>query len=114
MVYVHYLMILLSSYEVKKSCLLILFYFMMFINSIACLCSIVHLCRTISDNQLVIVKEIPLDDLTTEDRIASKNEINVLKMLHHPNIIGYYDSFTAEKSLMIVMEYAPGTLTGLQ
>ena len=49
-----------------------------------------------------------MDDLTTEDRIASKNEINVLKMLHHPNIIGYYDSFTAEKSLMIVMEYAPG------
>ncbi|XP_065070111.1 serine/threonine-protein kinase Nek8-like [Rhopilema esculentum] len=69
---------------------------------------IVHLCRSISDSQLVIVKEIPMDDLTTEDRIASKNEINVLKMLHHPNIIGYYDSFTAEKSLMIVMEYAPG------
>jgi len=69
---------------------------------------IVHLCRSISDNQLVIVKEIPMDDLTTEDRLASINEINVLKMLHHPNIIGYYDSFTAEKSLMIVMEYAPG------
>ena len=51
-----------------------------------------------------------MDDLTTEDRIASKNEINVLKMLHHPNIIGYYDSFTAEKSLMIVMEYAPGRI----
>ena len=51
-----------------------------------------------------------MDDLTTEDRIASKNEINVLKMLHHPNIIGYYDSFTAEKSLMIVMEYAPGEM----
>ena len=49
-----------------------------------------------------------MDDLTTEDRLASINEINVLKMLHHPNIIGYYDSFTAEKSLMIVMEYAPG------
>lgn len=69
---------------------------------------IVHLCQSINDSQLVIIKEIPMDDLTTEDRIASKNEINVLKMLHHPNIIGYYDSFTAEKSLMIVMEYAPG------
>ena len=74
------------------------------------LCRIVHLCRSINDNQLLIVKEIPMDDLTTEDRIASKNEINVLKMLHHPNIIGYYDSFTAEKSLMIVMEYAPGEM----
>ena len=29
-------------------------------------------------------------------------------MLHHPNIIAYYDSFVADKALMIVMEYADG------
>ena len=29
-------------------------------------------------------------------------------MLHHPNIIEYYDSFAHEKSMMIVMEYASG------
>ena len=36
------------------------------------------------------------------------NEINILAMLKHPNIIAYFDSFVDEKSLMIVMEYAPG------
>ena len=29
-------------------------------------------------------------------------------MLHHPNIIEYYDSFLHDKSMMIVMEYAAG------
>ena len=29
-------------------------------------------------------------------------------MLHHPNIIAYYDSFVEDKALMIVMEYAEG------
>jgi len=32
----------------------------------------------------------------------------VLSMLHHPNIIEYYDSFLHDKSMMIVMEYAAG------
>ena len=29
-------------------------------------------------------------------------------MLKHPNIVAHYDNFVDEKSLMIVMEYAPG------
>jgi serine/threonine protein kinase len=29
-------------------------------------------------------------------------------MLHHPNIIEYFDSFAHDKSMMIVMEYAAG------
>lgn len=31
-----------------------------------------------------------------------------MKLLKHPNIIAYYDNFVEEKSLVIVMEYAPG------
>jgi NIMA (never in mitosis gene a)-related kinase 8 len=58
--------------------------------------------------------------MTEEDRKASMNEIQVLSMLRHPNIIAYYDSFTVDSnissvdgfinsgSLMIVMEYADG------
>ena len=34
--------------------------------------------------------------------------MQVLDMLHHPNIIAYYDSFVEDKALMIVMEYAEG------
>ena len=36
------------------------------------------------------------------------NEVNVLLMLRHPNIIAYYSSYVEEKLLMIAMEYAPG------
>lgn len=49
-----------------------------------------------------------MDDLPLEERRSSMNEVSVLKMLKHPNIIAYYDSFVEEKSLMIAMEYAPG------
>jgi serine/threonine protein kinase len=43
-----------------------------------------------------------------EERQAALNEVHVLDMLDHPNIIRYYDSFFERKSLNIVMEYAEG------
>ena len=39
---------------------------------------------------------------------VTKNEVKVLSMLQHPNIIEYYDSFIEHSTIMIVMEYAPG------
>lgn len=36
------------------------------------------------------------------------NEVRVLGMLKHPNIIKYYESFLHERAMMIVMEYAAG------
>ena len=36
------------------------------------------------------------------------NEVNVLSMLCHPNIIEYRESFLHERAMMIVMEYAAG------
>ena len=49
-----------------------------------------------------------MDELPPEERKSAMNEVNVLSMLQHPNIIAYYSSFVEEKSLMIAMEYAPG------
>ena len=87
---------------------------------------VVQLCRRKSDRALVIIKEIPVEEMTREERMAALNEVKVcartwlmlaracslaaqvLDMLHHPNIIAYYDSFVADKALMIVMEYADG------
>ena len=78
------------------------------------------LCRRKRDSSLVVVKELYQQEMTEEDRRASMNEIRVLSMLRHPNIIAYYDSFTVDSeglrednilnagSLMIVMEYADG------
>ena len=60
------------------------------------------------DKFLVVIKQIPLDEMVTEERTAAQNEAEVLKMLYHPNIIHHFDSFIADTTLNIVMEYAPG------
>lgn len=49
-----------------------------------------------------------MEEMTVEERQAALNEVKVLDMLDHPNIIAYYDSFVEDKALMIVMEYAEG------
>uniref|UniRef100_A0AAY4B4I7 non-specific serine/threonine protein kinase n=1 Tax=Denticeps clupeoides TaxID=299321 RepID=A0AAY4B4I7_9TELE len=69
---------------------------------------IVHLCRRRADGALVILKEIPVEQMTRDERLAAQNECQVLKLLNHPNIIEYYENFLEDKALMIAMEYAPG------
>nr|AAH99988.1 NIMA (never in mitosis gene a)-related kinase 8 [Danio rerio] len=69
---------------------------------------IVHLCRRRTDSALVILKEIPVEQMTRDERLAAQNECQVLKLLSHPNIIEYYENFLEDKALMIAMEYAPG------
>ncbi|XP_015239379.1 PREDICTED: serine/threonine-protein kinase Nek8 [Cyprinodon variegatus] len=69
---------------------------------------IVHLCRRRSDGAFVILKEIPVEQMSRDERLAAQNECQVLKLLHHPNIIEYYENFLEDKALMIAMEYAPG------
>lgn len=69
---------------------------------------IVHLCQRLSDKKHVIIKQIPVEQMTKEERQAALNEVKVLSMLSHPNIIEYYENFLEDKALMIVMEYAQG------
>ncbi|XP_037329303.1 serine/threonine-protein kinase Nek8 [Pungitius pungitius] len=69
---------------------------------------IVHLCRKRSDGAFVILKEIPVEQMSRDERLAAQNECQVLKLLNHPNIIEYYENFLEDKALMIAMEYAPG------
>lgn len=54
------------------------------------------------------MKAIPVDTMTREERITALNEVKVLSILNHPNIIKYYENFLEQASLMIVMEYAEG------
>ncbi|KAK1786136.1 hypothetical protein P4O66_017569, partial [Electrophorus voltai] len=72
---------------------------------------IVHLCRRRTDGALVILKEIPVEQMTRDERLSAQNECQVLKLLNHPNIIEYYENFLEDKALMIAMEYAPGSGT---
>uniref|UniRef100_A0A8C5PJ75 Serine/threonine-protein kinase Nek8 n=1 Tax=Leptobrachium leishanense TaxID=445787 RepID=A0A8C5PJ75_9ANUR len=69
---------------------------------------IVHLCLRKADQKLVIIKQIPVEQMTKDERLAAQNECQVLKLLSHPNIIEYYENFLEDKALMIAMEYAPG------
>ncbi|XP_077826722.1 serine/threonine-protein kinase Nek8 isoform X2 [Macaca mulatta] len=68
---------------------------------------IVHLCLRKADQKLVIIKQIPVEQMTKEERQAAQNECQVLKLLNHPNVIEYYENFLEDKALMIAMEYAP-------
>jgi len=49
-----------------------------------------------------------MEQLTADERQAALNEVMVLAMLDHPNIIRYYENFLEDTALMIVMEYAEG------
>ncbi|XP_032129302.1 serine/threonine-protein kinase Nek8-like isoform X2 [Sapajus apella] len=69
---------------------------------------IVHLCLRKADQKLVIIKQIPVEQMTKDERQAAQNECQVLKLLNHPNVIEYYENFLEDKALMIAMEYAPG------
>ncbi|KAL2915233.1 hypothetical protein HK105_205098 [Polyrhizophydium stewartii] len=52
------------------------------------------LCRRKQDNSPVVVKELFTSSMSEDEKQHSLNEIKVLTILRHPNIIAYYDSFT--------------------
>lgn len=64
------------------------------------------LCKQISNNKLVVIKEISLKKLTEQEQRDAWKETKVLSLLHHPNIIAYYGCFLQNNVLHIVMEYA--------
>ncbi|XP_014245638.2 serine/threonine-protein kinase Nek8-like isoform X2 [Cimex lectularius] len=64
--------------------------------------------RRISDSKLVILKEIDMTELNAAERQMALNEVEVLSVLHHPNIISYLGSFEINGMLIIEMEYADG------
>ncbi|CAM1314269.1 Uncharacterised protein g6493 [Pycnogonum litorale] len=64
--------------------------------------------RKKDDDSLVVLKEVNMHDLNAAERQLAMNEIKVLSMLDHPNIVSYFDSFEDDGLLMIEMEYADG------
>ncbi|KAJ8328361.1 hypothetical protein O5D80_003719 [Batrachochytrium dendrobatidis] len=52
------------------------------------------LCRRKQDNSSVVIKELFTSSMSEDEKQTSLNEIKVLTILRHPNIISYYDSFT--------------------
>lgn len=64
---------------------------------------------TKDNNKYVILKRIKTSDESRIDFQKSFNEVNLLKQLHHPNIIQYYNSiYEPPEKLYIFLEYADG------
>ena len=76
----------------------------------------VFLCKNLTNNNYIVIKQISGDELPPEERKSAMNEVNVLSMFQHPNIIAYYSSFVEEKSLTIhgvcAWQYTVRTDTG--
>ncbi|EGT59724.1 hypothetical protein CAEBREN_14657 [Caenorhabditis brenneri] len=66
------------------------------------------LCRDKNDASEVIVKLINTHGMSENDEIHIQNEVDLLKEVQHPLIIGYIDCFTINNQLAIVMQYAEG------
>ncbi|KAJ4462625.1 putative Serine/threonine-protein kinase Nek1 [Paratrimastix pyriformis] len=61
-----------------------------------------------SDGVQLVAKEITVQGLTPKQCEEALNEVRVLSMLVHPNIVRCYESFIDQLTLVIIMEYADG------
>lgn len=68
----------------------------------------VYLYQRKDDRKEIVIKQIKMGDMNTEQRNGVKNEIDVSKVFKHPNIVRYLEYFIEDDTFMIVMEYVPG------
>lgn len=64
--------------------------------------------RRSEDNSLVVWKEVDLNSLSEKQRRDAMNEIVILSVLQHDNIIAYYNHFLDKNTLLIELEYCNG------
>ncbi|KAK8881683.1 hypothetical protein M9Y10_004443 [Tritrichomonas musculus] len=69
----------------------------------------VYLMRDTKTNELVVVKTIPIKGKDPKSKTSAQKEAKLLRMMQHPNIIMYLDSFfDSQGDFCIVLEYADG------
>nr|XP_061824738.1 serine/threonine-protein kinase Nek9-like isoform X2 [Nerophis lumbriciformis] len=64
--------------------------------------------RRTEDNSLVVWKEVELNSLSERERRDVMNEISILSILEHNNIIAYFNHFMDKNTLLIELEYCNG------
>ncbi|XP_067312389.1 serine/threonine-protein kinase Nek9 [Pseudorasbora parva] len=64
--------------------------------------------RRTEDNSLVVWKEIDLNCQSDKKRRDVMNEISILSILQHHNIIAYFNHFMDKNTLLIELEYCNG------
>ncbi|KAF3844796.1 hypothetical protein F7725_007959 [Dissostichus mawsoni] len=65
--------------------------------------------RRSEDNSLVVWKEVELNNLSDKERRDVMNEISILSILEHNNIIAYFNHFLDKNTLLIELEYCNGS-----
>jgi NIMA (never in mitosis gene a)-related kinase len=68
----------------------------------------VDLAKIKAKGELVAIKKVKFGTMSVKERAKAGEEVRFLSSLHHPNIVGYRDSFIERNSLYIVMEYIDG------
>lgn len=53
-------------------------------------------------------KEIDLSRATEKELRRARQEVGVLALMNHPNIVAFYNDYVDGKTLLIEMEYANG------
>ena len=69
------------------------------------------LCSRDSDEDLCVIKQIKVEDMTQQEKDDVINESTILSKLDHPNIIKFFEFFeskTPQQTFNIVTEYADG------
>mmetsp|Transcript_19750 Transcript_19750/g.19862 ORF Transcript_19750/g.19862 Transcript_19750/m.19862 type:complete len:377 (+) Transcript_19750:111-1241(+) len=70
--------------------------------------SVVKLATDKQTNARVAVKCINRTNLPPEDEVSLRQEVEILKSLHHPNVVKCYDFFEEEKYFYVIMEILEG------
>lgn len=66
--------------------------------------------RRKSDSKILVWKELNYGKMGEREKHQLVSEVNILKQLHHPNIVQYYDRIIDKKQtkIYIIMEYCEG------
>lgn len=68
----------------------------------------VYLARRREDDARVAVKKVELAGMDADARADTRNEVEVLRRLSHPNVVRYHEARVEHRVLHIVMEYVSG------
>lgn len=66
------------------------------------------LCTRKADRKMCIIKQISIAKLSRKEAKATEQEATLLSKLTHPNIVTFWESFSSNGSLYIVMDFADG------
>lgn len=57
------------------------------------------------NNKNYVCKKIYIGKMSNKEKLHTKQEINILKLLKHKNIVSYKESFLKDDFIYIIMEY---------